>query len=210
MPHELVALAGILAALTVGVVSPGPSFVMVARMAVASTRSQALGAALGMGVGGLLFGAAALVGLQGVFLAVPSLYVALKVLGGLYLCYLGFLIFKSANQTLAVQAVSVPGVSSRRAFWLGATTQLSNPKTAIVYASVFAAFLPQQFSVGFVALLLALVFLIEAGWYSLVALVLSSAAPQKAYLSCKAWMDRAAGLVMFGLGLRLVTSAARS
>ena len=59
---------------------------MVARMAVASTRSQALGAALGMGVGGLLFGAAALVGLQGVFLAVPSLLVALKVLGGLYLC----------------------------------------------------------------------------------------------------------------------------
>ena len=102
MPQEVAALAGILAALTVGVVSPGPSFVMVARMAVASTRSQALGAALGMGVGGLLFGAAALVGLHGVFLAVPTLYVALNVLGGLYLCYLGFRIFKSANQTLAV------------------------------------------------------------------------------------------------------------
>ena len=33
MPQEVAALAGILAALTVGVVSPGPSFVMVARMA---------------------------------------------------------------------------------------------------------------------------------------------------------------------------------
>ena len=59
-----------------------------------------------------------------------------------------------------------------------------------------------------VALLL-LVFAVEAGWYALVAQVLSSAAPQKAYLSYKAWVDRAAGLVMFGLGLRLVTSAAR-
>jgi threonine/homoserine/homoserine lactone efflux protein len=209
MTQEFTALAGILAALTVGVISPGPSFVMVARMAVASSRSQALGAALGMGVGGALFGLAALLGLQGVFHAVPSLYVALKVLGGLYLCYLGFLIFKSAREPLAVQAVSLQGVNAKRSFWLGLTTQVSNPKTAIVYASVFAAFLPQHFSVGFAAVLLALVFLVEAGWYSLVALLLSSAAPQKAYLSYKAWVDRTAGLVMFGLGLRLVTSAAR-
>ena len=209
MPQELAALAGILAALTVGVISPGPSFVMVAREAVSSSRSQALGAALGMGVGGLLFGTAALLGLQGVFHAVPSLYVALKVLGGLYLGYLGFLIFRSARQPLAVQAGGAKRVTARRSFWLGLTTQLSNPKTAIVYASVFAAFLPQHFSAGFAAVLLVLVFLVEAGWYSLVAQVLSSPAPQKAYLSYKVWVDRIAGAAMFGLGLRLVSSAAR-
>jgi threonine/homoserine/homoserine lactone efflux protein len=209
MPEELTALAGILAALTVGVISPGPSFVMVAREAVSSSKSQALGAALGMGVGGLVFGAAALLGLQAVFHAVPALYVALKVLGGLYLCYLGVLIFKSAKQPLPVQAGISKGISARRSFWLGLTTQVSNPKTAIVYASVFAAFLPQQFSVAFAAALLLMVFAVEAGWYSLVAHVLSAAAPQKAYLSYKAWVDRAAGLVMFGLGLRLVSSAAR-
>ncbi len=209
MPQELTALAGILAALTVGVISPGPSFVMVAREAVSSSKSQALGAALGMGVGGLVFGAAALLGLQAVFHAVPSLYVALKVLGGLYLCYLGFLIFKSAKQPLPVQTGSAKGVNAKRSFWLGLTTQLSNPKTAIVYASVFAALLPQQFSAAFAAALLLLVFVVEAGGYSLVAQILSSAAPQKAYLSYKAWVDRAAGVVMFGLGLRLITSAAR-
>jgi threonine/homoserine/homoserine lactone efflux protein len=209
MPQELTALAGILAALTVGVISPGPSFVMVAREAVSSSKAQALGAALGMGVGGLVFGAAALLGLQAVFHAVPSLYVALKVLGGLYLCYLGFLIFKSAKQPLLVQAGSVKRANTKRSFWLGLTTQVSNPKTAIVYASVFAAFLPQQFSAAFAAALLALVFAVEAGWYSLVAQILSSAAPQKAYLSYKVWVDRAAGLVMVGLGLRLITSATR-
>jgi threonine/homoserine/homoserine lactone efflux protein len=209
MPQELAALAGILAALTVGIISPGPSFVMVARIAVSTSRSQALGAALGMGFGGMLFGAAALLGLQGVFHAVPSLYVALKVLGGLYLCYLGLLIFKSANRPLAMEVVSNQGAGSSRSFWLGLTTQVSNPKTAIVYASVFAAFLPQHFSVTFAAALLVLVLLVEAGWYSLVALLLSATAPQKAYLSYKAWVDRAAGLVMLGLGLKLVTSAAR-
>lgn len=209
MPQELTALVAVLAALTVGVVSPGPSFVMVARVAVSSTRSQALAASVGMGVGGLLFGAAALLGLQGVLHAVPALYVALKVLGGLYLCYLGLLIFRSAKTPLRVDAGSYDSRSLAKSLLLGLATQVSNPKTAIVYASVFAALLPQHFSIGFAAALLALVFLVEAGWYSLVALVLSSVGPQKVYLSYKAWIDRAAGAVMFGLGLKLLTSASR-
>jgi threonine/homoserine/homoserine lactone efflux protein len=212
--QELVALASIVAALAIGVVSPGPSFVMVARVAVASTRRRALAAALGMGVGGAMFGAAALLGLQSVLLAVPALYAGLKIVGGLYLCYLGYLIFRSAPRPLAVAGADGEGSrqGSRgplRAFWLGVTTQISNPKTAIVYASVFAAFLPASFSTGFAAVLLAAVFLVEAAWYALVALLFSSSGPQRAYLSYKSWVDRAAGAVMLGLGLKLVTSAAK-
>lgn len=208
--QELATLASIVAALSVGVVSPGPSFVMVARVAVASSRVRAVAAALGMGAGGAIFGAAALLGLQSVLLAVPALYAALKVLGGLYLCYLGFLIFRSARQPLGAVADGGKGNGrSLHAFWLGLTTQLSNPKTAIVYASVFAAFLPASFSPGFAAALLAAVFIVEAAWYALVAFLFSSSGPQRIYLSYKAWTDRAAGAVMLALGLKLVTSAAR-
>src|ERR1035437_8675979 len=80
--QEAIALAGIIGALSVGVVSPGPSFVMVARTTVATSRAHGVSAAFGMGVGGMLFAAAALLGLQAVFLAVPSVYLGLKVLGG--------------------------------------------------------------------------------------------------------------------------------
>lgn len=207
---ELIALAGIVAALSVGVVSPGPSFVMVARVAISSSRVRALSAALGMGVGGVIFAAAALLGLQAVLLAVPALYVGLKALGGLYLCYLGYVIFRSAKAPLAVPDMNGESAGrASRSFWLGLLTQLSNPKTAIVYASVFAAFLPTSFTPVFAATLAALIFSIEAGWYCLVALLLSSARPQRAYLSYKRWVDRAAGAVMFGLGIRLVTGATK-
>ena len=67
------------------------------------------------------------------------------------------------------------------AFWLGLTTQLSNPKTAIVYASVLASFLPASFSLGFAAALLAAVFMMNSAWYVLVALLFSSSGPQRAY-----------------------------
>ena len=206
--QELVALVGIIGALAVGVVSPGPSFVMVARLAVATSRANGLGAAVGMGVGGAVFAVAALSGLQAVLLAVPSVYVALKLLGGLYLGYLGLRIFRSATVPVAVE---LPGhdaaASLSRSFWLGLTTQVSNPKTAIVYASVFAAFLPNTFSPLFVAALLCVVFAIEAGWYAVVATMLSSSRPRGAYLRYKAWVDRTAGLVMVGLGLKLIASA---
>jgi threonine/homoserine/homoserine lactone efflux protein len=206
--QEFVALAGIIGALAIGVVSPGPSFVMVARLAVATSRAKGLAAAVGMGVGGVVFASAALLGLQAVLLAVPSLYWTLKVFGGLYLCYLGLRIFLAAKVPLPIEPPGyTDGAALSRAFWLGLTTQISNPKTAIVYAGVFAAFLPHAFSPLFAAVLLCVVFVIEAAWYAVVATLLSSSRPRRAYLSCKAWVDRAAGLVMIALGLRLLISA---
>lgn len=69
---HLLSLLGIAGAMAVGAMSPGPSFVMVARTAVAS-RSDGLAAALGMGAGGLAFSIAALAGLKAAFLAVQAL-----------------------------------------------------------------------------------------------------------------------------------------
>lgn len=206
--NEMTALLGIAAALSLGVVSPGPSFVMVARVAAGASRARGLATALGMGAGGTLFGAAALLGLQEVFNAVPELYLGLKILGGVYLCYLGLLVWRSAAEKIAVCEGAGHGKAAG-SFWLGLTTQLSNPKAAIVYASVFAAFLPPHFSPAFAAALLLAVFAIETGWYALVAFVLSSPAPQRAYLASKRWIDHTAGVVMVGLGLKLATGVAR-
>src|SRR3954463_6183476 len=110
--QEIAALAGVIGALALGTVSPGPSFVMVARLAVATSRANGLGAAVGMGVGGVVFAVAALLGLQAVLLAVPSLYVALKALGGLYLGYLGFRIIRAAKVSTVVEAPAETGAPS--------------------------------------------------------------------------------------------------
>ena len=99
--HELLSLGAVLGALALGVISPGPSFVMVAKEAVSVSRANGLAAAFGMGLGGTLFALAALGGLQALLLAVPVLYSSLKVLGGLYLCYLGYRIYAGAKQPLA-------------------------------------------------------------------------------------------------------------
>ena len=207
--QEVTALLGITGAIAIGAASPGPSFIMVARLAVCASRTDAVFAALGMGVGGLVFACLSLIGLHALLLAVPSLYIVLKAAGGLYLAYLGIQIWRGARQPLpdSLPAKSDHARSHARSFVLGLTTQLSNPKTAIVYASVFAAFLPATSSVGFNVSVAAVVFAIEAGWYALVALALSSEGSRRTYLRFKTWIDRAAGGVMVALGLRLATSA---
>jgi threonine/homoserine/homoserine lactone efflux protein len=210
--NELTAIIGITTTLAIGAASPGPSFVMVARTSASSTRANGLFAALGMGIGGLAFAVASLLGLHGLLLAVPSLYVVLKIAGGLYLAYLGVRIWRGSEDSLIESQPNqtVGATAGARYFVLGLATQLSNPKAPIVYASVFAAFLPPNASLAFNIVVAGMVFLVEAGWYSLVAIVLSSAGPRIPYLRFKAWIDRAAGGVMVALGLKLVLSVNRA
>jgi threonine/homoserine/homoserine lactone efflux protein len=208
--QDLPALLGIVTALTAGVISPGPSFVLIARTAVSSSRAEGVAAALGMGGGGVLFAMAALLGLNAVLLAVPSLYLALRILGGLYLAYLGIRIWRSAGRPLLVGGIgSGKATTKLKSLLLGLTTQVSNPKTAVVYASVFAAFMPAAQTFAFSLALIALVFTIESGWYTLVALAVSSERPRVAYLRSKALVDRIGGGVMVALGLKLASSAYR-
>lgn len=199
----------ILLALLAGVVSPGPSFVQVARIAVARSRADGLVAALGMGLGALFFAALALGGLHAVLTAMPALYIALKLLGGLYLMWMAFNIWRGAHQALEMGDADgqAPRHTLRQSFRLGLVTQLSNPKCAVVYGSVFAALLPAQFPLAAGLLLLAGVVVMETGWYAVVAVLLSSAAPRAVYLRSKTLVDRTAAGVMGLLGLRLVATA---
>ncbi|MEO8387077.1 MAG: LysE family transporter [Polaromonas sp.] len=196
-------------ALMAGAVSPGPSFVQVARIAVSRSRADGLAAALGMGLGALVFAALALAGLQALLAALPGVYMALKVIGGLYLMWIAFHIWRGARHPLEMSGDD-PGAARRtiqHSFRQALVTQLSNPKIVVVYSSVFAALLPAQFPLPAAALVLAGVLVMETGWYAVVAVVLSSAVPRAAYLRCKTAVDRTAAAAMGLLGLRLVATA---
>lgn len=200
------AILGIAVALTLGAMSPGPSFIMVARTSVAVSRRDGLAAAVGMGVGGVLFSAIALLGLISILTAIPLLHLGLKVLGGTYLIYLGYRIWRGARQPLVLENTPLQDRSTQpwRSFVLGLATQVSNPKTAVVYASIFASLLPSKVPPFVLVALPIMIFAIETIWYSMVALVLSAPSPRAHYLASKAWLDRAAGAIMSLLGLKLI------
>jgi threonine/homoserine/homoserine lactone efflux protein len=204
MMEGLLPVLSIAGAITLGAMSPGPSFLLVARTSVARSRADALAMALAMGVGGVLFALMALAGMHAVLATVPMLYGVLKAVGGAYLVYLAWGMWRKAAQPIDLQKAAI---SSKRSFWLGLATQLSNPKTAVFYGSVFVSLLPRDMPLWAIVVLPTLIFCIEAGWYAIVALALSTPAPAAAYLRWKAWIDRAAGSVMGLLGIKLISDA---
>ena len=209
MDAELAGLA-IMGTLAIGTVSPGPSFVLVVRTAVALSRGDAIAAAFGMGVGGVAFAALALLGLHALLAQVGWVYAGLKLAGALYLIRLGAKLWRGAHVALVMTEARRPrGGGLRQSFVVGLATQLSNPKTAIVYGSVFAALLPPTPPSWLLAALLPAIFVLETGWYAVVALAFSAARPRAAYARSKRWLDRIAGAVMGALGVRLIVETVR-
>lgn len=202
------AVFAILVALLLGAMIPGPSFVLVARNAIGLSRRDGLATALGMGAGALFFGGLALAGLYTLLQAVEWLYIGLKIAGGAYLTYMAWKIWRGAKQPIAMDDRLAPQAGSvRKSFWTGITTQMSNPKTAIWYGSIFAALLPQHPPMWCYFVLPPLVFLVEFGWYTIVALCFSSRVPREMYLRAKTWVDRVAAMAIAALGLRLILNA---
>jgi len=205
---SLASLFAILGALLIGAISPGPSFVYVVRTSVARTRLDGLAAALGMGVGAMLFGALALLGLRSLMNEAAGLYLVLKVAGGLYLLYLAWRIWRGASEPVPIAGIEgVADASPLRSFSLGLLTQLSNPKIVAVFGAIFAALMPAEPPLWLALALPPLIFVQETGWYALVALAFSSPRPRSAYLRAKSWIDRAAGAVIGILGIRLLLEA---
>lgn len=191
-------------AMALGTMSPGPSFILVARTAVASSRRAGMGAALGMGAGSIVISLIALLGLHTLLAAVPWLWLTLKTGGGIYLLWMAFKMFRGARKPLHVDNNASAGKSFRRAFLTAFGTQLSNPKTAVVVAGIFAALLPSHIPPLMYAVLPAVAMTVDCLWYAFVAYALSSSGPRNTYLRYKAAIDRAGGSVMALLGIRLI------
>jgi threonine/homoserine/homoserine lactone efflux protein len=116
---------------------PGPALLYTAAQTFARGRRAGFMAAFGIHVGCYAHVFAAAFGLSAVFRHVPELYVAVKVVGALYLVWLGIGMLRS--QATGVDLTSVAPKSARRAFLESIAVEILNPKVAIF----FIAFLPQ-------------------------------------------------------------------
>lgn len=198
-------LAGVALAQLAAVISPGPSLLVVARVSIATSRSAGAWTAVGLGVGSVIWAAAALFGLQAAFATLPWLYTVMKVAGALYLFYLAIMLWRHARTPIDIGGKSGQGAMSRRAaVRRGLLTQLANPKVAVFFGSIFVTLLPPQPSPAFYAVLLPLVFLVEAAWYVFVAHALSTERLRRRYARLKAAIDRITGTVLAGLGAKLI------
>ncbi len=192
-----------------GTISPGPSFILIAKTAVSKSRKEGFGVAIGLGMGAVVFSLLAIFGLYAILETVPFLYGALKIAGGMYLVYLAYKIWKySATPLDTHMSLEQKPKSFIKAVLFGFATQMSNPKTAIIIGSIFAALLPKEIPPFGIPLVCLIAFIIDVSWYSCVVGLLSTQKAQKLYLRSKKYIDRIAGSVLGVLGLKLALDRA--
>lgn len=198
----LFVIAGIL---FVGAMSPGPSFLVVAQNSLAKSRAHGIATAFGTGLGVSIFAVLASLGVTTLIEKVPSVYMAFKIFGGAYLLYLAYRIWGGAKQALPAsdnQNSEQGGLF--KSFLLGLVTQTSNPKTALVIAGIFAAFVPANPPENTWLLVAIIAFVIDFSWYAAVALTLSSERSRSLYGRAKTNFDRIAAVFLGLVGVRLL------
>ena len=208
MTELLAALFGLALAQGLAVMSPGPSFVVVARTALTQSSAAALWVTAGLGAGTALWAGAALFGLGLLFETLPSLYLAVRVGGALFLLWLALKLWRGAaagdTDPAPTRNDASENLSAPRAFRLGLATQLANPKVVIFFGSVFVAFLPPSPTASFQFAALAVAVVIELLWYGIVSIALRRERLRHAYARAGATLDRVTGVVLAALGVRLL------
>lgn len=131
------ALAAVLVAI------PGPAVTLVMKQSLMRGQSAAFRTAAGVFTADLFWIAASVIGLTAIIVASQPLFQAIKLLGAIYLCWLGAnLVFRRR----AAAAADGPDQETRRLrlspFAEGVMCDMSNPKTLLVFTSVIPQFLP--------------------------------------------------------------------
>ncbi len=133
------AFVGVLAVSLVLVLTPGPNMMYLVSRSLTQGRRAGVISLGGVGVGFLAYLTATNLGLSAVFVAVPELYVAVKLAGAVYLGWLAFSALRPGGSSPFKPAELIAD-SSSRLFGMGLLTSLLNPKIAVMYLSLIPQF----------------------------------------------------------------------
>ena len=184
-------------------ISPGPAVIMAARTGLTEGLRTGAFLAAGIGAGAVVWASAAMFGLNLVFAVAPALLWALKILGGGYLIYMAYHLWKDARKPLDTSARNTLPRSPASAFRLGLFTQLANPKPAVMFSAIFLGTIPPQTPAWVYAALLAVIFFNETVWNILVARIFSLERTRAGYISLKTVIDRSFGALLGLLGFKV-------
>ncbi|CDZ44015.1 LysE family translocator [Neorhizobium galegae] len=192
----------------VACITPGPNTLLVMRYALTAPRRVPIMAAMGTITGTLCWGFAGWLGINALFQAAPFAYVVLKIVGGLYLVWLGLKIFLDARKSrqsadIVASRIEVP---LKTAYRMGLATNLANPKSALFVASLFAATMPAgtPFLYGLAAI--AVMVAVSTVYYTFLVALITHRSVAAAYLKAKKKIDLGVGMVFVGFGTKLLMS----
>lgn len=192
--------------------TPGPDTAYIVGRSVGQGRSAGLVSALGISAGCCVHSLACAFGLTALLAASAAAFTVVKLVGAIYLIYLGaMLLLKRPAADLLDEAPAPPLAATRSLhalFLQGFWTNVLNPKVVLFFVSFF----PQFVSAGSEHKTLA--FLVLGGVFVVMSTIWNSGVAWLAGTvtrrmgnnpSLRRWLDRVIGSAFVGLGIKLAT-----
>ncbi|MAD88566.1 MAG: threonine transporter RhtB [Pseudoalteromonas sp.] len=179
-------------------ITPGPSILYIIARSISQGPMAGIAAASGMALGSFVYVIATILGISAIFKLSPIAYTSLKVIGALYLVYLGSQYFKSSNS--ASKSPELNRLSNLKIMKQSFIVELTNPKTALFFIAFFPQFISETMgSVPIQLMILGIIYtLITLCCDTSIALLSGKITKQlNANTHSRSWPDKLAGTIMF-------------
>ncbi len=193
--------------------SPGPDFMLLVKSGIRNRLRSALGLSVGIACANAVYILLCIIGL-GEFLT-KSLFLLrlVKASGGVFLLYIAVSALKSGKEKYhfkqEIQTSTGGKEKFHSEFLAGFLSGITNPKNLVFYLSLFSMVLSagtgKGLKIGLGVWMTCLVFF----WDSMILMVLSREPVRKAFSGVVYYIDKTAGIIIAGLGVKLIISAVK-
>ncbi|MBN7787635.1 LysE family translocator [Ponticoccus gilvus] len=210
MGDNLPTLLAAWSAFAAAAISPGPNMVAVASRALGSGRTSALATTAGIAAGAFGWALLTALGLGALFEALPDLLSVLGLLGGVYLTWLGVKGWRAAATGKGGEIAPVEGRGRRADFIHGFVVTGTNPKVALLWASLSTFVGGATTSVPLLLLFAGVSALLAAAIYGTYAVAFASGPARQVYARFSRVAEGVFGTVFGLLGVAMIARATRA
>jgi len=202
LPGILFAYTAVLLAL----MSPGPNILAVIGTSMGIGRREGIALALGVACGTFLWVSLTVIGFTAVIATYAAVMVALKILGGCYLLWLGYKALRSALSAKDVRTTIVSLDGKWKSYFLrGLTVQMTNPKAALAMIAIVSLGIHSGAPAWVGAAIVIGTTLLSLGAHLLYAVTFSTRPMVALYTRARRGIEAALGAFFCAMGIRLLT-----
>ncbi len=161
---------------------------------------------LGVAVGDAAYASTGLLGVEMLVARAGSVLIVLRVIGGLYLIWLGLGMITRSERLVPSGRIEQAAGELKRCFTRGLLTDLSNPNTVIFFASIFAVAYVPGGPAWVPAATLGAIVSFSVLWRTALSFCFSRQVIRDVYERFNTLINRLCGAVLSAIGLRFVFS----
>ncbi|MGL4712992.1 MAG: LysE family translocator [Shewanella sp.] len=210
---------------TVALISPGPDFAIMVKIATQQSRSTAIATAIGVSVAILVHTILSLTGVSLLIKSSDTLYLLVQIVGASYLAWMGFGALRAAlvalatrktsgsthagQQIKAIDAADVKGVAAGlgmamscwQGFSTGLYTNILNPKALIFFLTLFSTLITPSVTTSTKIASVILLLSLSLIWFGFLAVMLSKARVQLKLQRLTPIIDAVIGVIFMSVAL---------